>query len=362
MRRIVRQRFGVDSRGLAAATMQRIPQGVIERLPSYLNVLLHLREDGLSDGLLGAALRDGRSQRRADPARPRVLRPVRQARASATTSSCSPIASSASSAPTTCSASRSSARATSARRSPSTTGCGRAASWSPALFDSDPRKVGSQGRRPDRARHRRARARRRASSRSASASSPCRPRARKHVADLLCAAGIRVIVNYSTAFVNVPGERDAAQHRSRARTAPHAVLPVARRRRSGRIESGGTLLASVHSVDRYRPFPRVHGGTRMISTPVFAIALPFLGGIGAPELHHHPGHRADPLRPEAPAAARQVAWQDLASPSSDGIEGKLDEGRGRGRVEARRAKKAEPATADAKKPTSRPPTSCRRRR
>ena len=27
----------------------------------------------------------------------------------------------------------------------------------------------------------------------------------QHVADLLCAAGVRVIVNYSTAFLHVPG-------------------------------------------------------------------------------------------------------------------------------------------------------------
>ena len=90
----------------------------------------------------------------------------------------------------------------------------------------------------------------------------------------------------------------------------------------------------------------------MISSPVFALAIPGLSGIGMPELHHHPRHRADPLRAEAPSCSSASL---LARPSrslKDGIEGKLDEGEDATAVDETTAKKAEPASAEAKKPAA----------
>ncbi len=238
---------------------------------------------GLADGLVGAALRARRGQRRADPARPRVLRAVRQARRRLRHRPARrphPAHPRLGPRPPHRDRRRGQPRLgdRAVRRAAHARLHRRGASSTTIL-----RKVGHASRRPDRSRHLASSSASCASRRSGSASSRCRPRRRRKWPTGCVAAGIQVILNYSTAFVDVPERRDAAQHRSGARTAAHAVLPVARRRRGGRL----TLVVR-YSLACTRPT----GIGRSLSSwrltydfdPVLAIAMPFLGGIGAQEL------------------------------------------------------------------------------
>jgi sec-independent protein translocase protein TatA len=90
----------------------------------------------------------------------------------------------------------------------------------------------------------------------------------------------------------------------------------------------------------------------MISTPIFAIALPFLGGIGAPELIIVLVIVLILFGPKRLPALGKSLGKTFKS-LKDGIEGKLDEGEVDD-AEATTAKKAEPSTADAKKPADKP--------
>lgn len=89
----------------------------------------------------------------------------------------------------------------------------------------------------------------------------------------------------------------------------------------------------------------------MISTPVFAIALPFLGGIGAPELIIVLVIVLILFGPKRLPALGKSIGKTFKS-LKDGIEGKLDEGDGGEGVEASTDKKSEPAAAEAKKPAA----------
>ena len=88
----------------------------------------------------------------------------------------------------------------------------------------------------------------------------------------------------------------------------------------------------------------------MISTPIFAIALPFLGGIGAPELIIILVIVLILFGPKRLPALGKSLGKTFKS-LKDGIDGKLDEGDADADVEATTAKKAEPAAAEAKKPS-----------
>jgi sec-independent protein translocase protein TatA len=89
----------------------------------------------------------------------------------------------------------------------------------------------------------------------------------------------------------------------------------------------------------------------MISTPIFAIALPFLGGIGAPELIIVLVIVLILFGPKRLPALGKSLGKTFKS-LKDGIEGKLDEGE-EDDAEVATAKKAEPA-ADAKKSAGKP--------
>jgi sec-independent protein translocase protein TatA len=91
----------------------------------------------------------------------------------------------------------------------------------------------------------------------------------------------------------------------------------------------------------------------MISTPVFAIALPFLGGIGAPELIIVLVIVLILFGPKRLPALGKSIGKTFKS-LKDGIEGKLEEGDEEPGAEATTAKKAEPASAEAKKPADKP--------
>ena len=215
-------------------TDTRIPHGVIERLPSYLNVLIHLREEGsqtVSSARLSeiaevnaAQIRrdlayfgqfgkrgvgyDIAAARRPHPAHPRLgPHPAPRDRR---------------------------------RRQPRfgdravRRACARAASSSPALFDSDPRKVGTRvGDLIVRDIGELERVVGEQAIRFGVIAVPAE--AAQHVADRLCASGIQRDRELLDRLRERSRRRDAAQHRSRARTAPHAVLPVARGRRGERI-------------------------------------------------------------------------------------------------------------------------------
>ena len=89
----------------------------------------------------------------------------------------------------------------------------------------------------------------------------------------------------------------------------------------------------------------------MISTPVFAIALPFLGGIGAPELIIVLVIVLILFGPKRLPALGKSIGKTFKS-LKDGIDGKLDDGEEDADVEATTAKKAEPAAAETKKPAA----------
>jgi sec-independent protein translocase protein TatA len=84
----------------------------------------------------------------------------------------------------------------------------------------------------------------------------------------------------------------------------------------------------------------------MISTPIFAIALPFLGGIGAPELIIVLVIVLILFGPKRLPALGKSLGKTFKSLKLD--EGEVDD------AEATTAKKAEPSTADAKKPADKP--------
>ena len=89
----------------------------------------------------------------------------------------------------------------------------------------------------------------------------------------------------------------------------------------------------------------------MISTPVFAIALPFLGGIGAPELIIVLVIVLILFGPKRLPALGKSIGKTFKS-LKDGIDGKLEEGDEEEGVEATTAKKTEPAAAGTKKPAA----------
>jgi sec-independent protein translocase protein TatA len=89
----------------------------------------------------------------------------------------------------------------------------------------------------------------------------------------------------------------------------------------------------------------------MISTPVFAIALPFLGGVGAPELIIILVIVLILFGPKRLPALGKSIGKTFKS-LKDGIDGKLEEGEDEDDVEATTAKKAEPAAAETKKPAA----------
>jgi len=88
----------------------------------------------------------------------------------------------------------------------------------------------------------------------------------------------------------------------------------------------------------------------MISTSLFAIALPFLGGIGAPELIIILVIVLILFGPKRLPALGKSIGKTVKS-LKDGIEGKLDEDEEDESVDAT-AKKAEPSEAKAKKASS----------
>jgi sec-independent protein translocase protein TatA len=91
----------------------------------------------------------------------------------------------------------------------------------------------------------------------------------------------------------------------------------------------------------------------MISAPIFAIALPFLGGIGAPELIIVLVIVLILFGPKRLPALGKSLGKTFKS-LKDGIDGKLDEADEDAGVEATTAKKAEPTAAEAKKPADKP--------
>jgi sec-independent protein translocase protein TatA len=88
----------------------------------------------------------------------------------------------------------------------------------------------------------------------------------------------------------------------------------------------------------------------MISTPVFAIALPFLGGIGAPELIIVLVIVLILFGPKRLPALGKSIGKTFKS-LKDGIDGKLDEG-DEDADDVTTAKKSEPAEAETKKPAA----------
>ena len=90
----------------------------------------------------------------------------------------------------------------------------------------------------------------------------------------------------------------------------------------------------------------------MISTPIFAIALPFLGGIGAPELIIVLVIVLILFGPKRLPALGKSIGKTFKS-LKDGIDGKLDEGVEDEGTDAS-DKKTEPSTADAKKSADKP--------
>ncbi len=89
----------------------------------------------------------------------------------------------------------------------------------------------------------------------------------------------------------------------------------------------------------------------MISTPVFALAIPGLQGVGIVELLIVLAVVLLLFGPKRLPALGKSLGKTFRS-LKDGIEGKLDEGEDASAVEATTAKKAEPASADAKKPAA----------
>jgi sec-independent protein translocase protein TatA len=89
----------------------------------------------------------------------------------------------------------------------------------------------------------------------------------------------------------------------------------------------------------------------MIWTPVFALAIPGLSGIGMPELLIVLVVVLILFGPKRLPALGKSIGKTFRS-LKDGIEGKLDEGEDAPAVEDASAKKAEPASADAKKPAA----------
>jgi sec-independent protein translocase protein TatA len=89
----------------------------------------------------------------------------------------------------------------------------------------------------------------------------------------------------------------------------------------------------------------------MISTPVFALAIPGLSGIGMPELLIVLVVVLILFGPKRLPALGKSIGKTFRS-LKDGIEGKLDEGEDAPAVEDASAKKAEPASTEAKKPAA----------
>jgi len=89
----------------------------------------------------------------------------------------------------------------------------------------------------------------------------------------------------------------------------------------------------------------------MISTPVFAIGLPFLSGVGAPELIIILVIVLILFGPKRLPALGKSIGKTFKS-LKDGIDGKLEEGDDEDGVEATTAKKSEPAASQAKKPAA----------
>jgi sec-independent protein translocase protein TatA len=93
----------------------------------------------------------------------------------------------------------------------------------------------------------------------------------------------------------------------------------------------------------------------MISTPIFAIALPFLGGIGAPELIIVLVIVLILFGPKRLPALGKSLGKTFKS-LKDGIDGKLDEVDEDASTDST-AKKAEPAAAETKKAADKPSAS-----
>jgi sec-independent protein translocase protein TatA len=89
----------------------------------------------------------------------------------------------------------------------------------------------------------------------------------------------------------------------------------------------------------------------MISSPVFALAIPGLSGIGMPELLIVLVVVLILFGPKRLPALGKSLGKTFRS-LKDGIEGKLDEGEDGTAAEDATAKKAEPASAEAKKPAA----------
>ena len=89
----------------------------------------------------------------------------------------------------------------------------------------------------------------------------------------------------------------------------------------------------------------------MISTPILAIALPFLGGVGAPELIIILVIVLILFGPKRLPALGKSLGKTFKS-LKDGIDGKLDEGEADDDVAETTSKKAEPAAAESKKPAA----------
>jgi sec-independent protein translocase protein TatA len=89
----------------------------------------------------------------------------------------------------------------------------------------------------------------------------------------------------------------------------------------------------------------------MISTPIFAIALPFLGGVGAPELIIILVIVLILFGPKRLPALGKSLGKTFKS-LKDGIDGKLEDGEDDSAEETTASKKAEPAAAETKKPAT----------
>jgi sec-independent protein translocase protein TatA len=89
----------------------------------------------------------------------------------------------------------------------------------------------------------------------------------------------------------------------------------------------------------------------MVSTPILAIALPFLGGIGAPELIIILVIVLILFGPKRLPALGKSIGKTFKS-LKDGIDGKLDEGDEETDVDATTAKKDTSDSAPAKKPAA----------
>jgi len=93
----------------------------------------------------------------------------------------------------------------------------------------------------------------------------------------------------------------------------------------------------------------------MISTPIFAIALPFLGGIGAPELIIILVIVLILFGPKRLPALGKSLGKTFKS-LKDGIDGKLDEGV-TDEDDVATSKSAQPVKAETKKPAADKPAS-----